>query len=221
MAALDEGRVERDHVEEGAEAELLLDQAPDRPALGPEQLRVEEQLARVVTRLAVDVDRAGEVGGQPIVEPEGIGEPGVRLGQDDELPGAGMVEPDFAPLLAGQNACDARLRREERRARGRDRSTSRERRRGRAGGRRRRRPGWLNVSSVSPNGPGRTCSRPARRSTRLSRTGRVTSQWPYSLTTQTRAPTASGPVEQRGTGGVELADEPGMSQPEGPKRWGS
>ena len=35
VAAADEGRVERDHVEQGAEAELLLDQPADRAAFGP------------------------------------------------------------------------------------------------------------------------------------------------------------------------------------------
>ena len=51
------------------------------------------------------------------------------------------------------------------------------------------------------------CRKPASRSTRFSRIGRLTSQCPYSLTTQTRAPTARGSVEQRGTGIVELADQ--------------
>ena len=41
------------------------------------------------------------------------------------------------------------------------------------------------------------------------RTGGDTSQWPYSLTTQTPLPCVLAAVEQGGAGGVELADEPG------------
>ncbi len=85
VAAPDQGRVERDHVEQRAEAQLLLQQPRERPALGPEAMRVEEQLAGVVTGLAVDVHGPGEVGGQAIVQPVGIGEPGIVVGQRDEL----------------------------------------------------------------------------------------------------------------------------------------
>ena len=56
--------VERDHIEQGAKSQLLLCELHGRPALRPESLRVEEQLARVVTGLAVDVDGAREIGGQ-------------------------------------------------------------------------------------------------------------------------------------------------------------
>ena len=99
VTATHQAGIERDHVEQGAETELLLNQAADGPALGPEQAGVEEELARVVAGLAVDVDRPGEVGGLPIVEPVGIGEPGVGLRQDDELAGTRVVQPDLAAAL--------------------------------------------------------------------------------------------------------------------------
>ena len=56
--------VERDHVEEGAEPHLLGDQPADHSTLRPGELRVEEKLARVIARLAVDVDGPGVVGGR-------------------------------------------------------------------------------------------------------------------------------------------------------------
>ena len=63
---------------------------------GQSELRVEEELARVVAGLAVDVDGPGEVGGLAVVEPVGIGEPGVGLGQGDELARPRMIEADLA-----------------------------------------------------------------------------------------------------------------------------
>ena len=63
------------------------------------------------------------------------------------------------------------------------------------------------MSSISPNGPGRTLSNPASRSTRFSRIGRLTSTWPYSLTTHTRAPTCLAASSNGATGVVQLADE--------------
>ena len=49
----------------------------------------------------MDVDRPGVVGGVAVVEPERIGEPGVGLGQGDELARPRVVEADLAALLAG------------------------------------------------------------------------------------------------------------------------
>ena len=113
MAATHQARVKGDNVKQRAEAQLLLDQAADGPALGPDQSRIEEELARVVARLAVDVDRPGEVGGKAVVEPVGIGEPGVGLRQDHELTGAGVVEAQLTSLFPGQHAVNARLLEEQ------------------------------------------------------------------------------------------------------------
>src|SRR4051794_22841242 len=98
MAPPHEGGGGRHDIKQGAEAELLLDEPSYCPALGPEQRRVEEKLAWVVTRLAMDVHRAGEVGRQLIIEPVGISKPGIRPRQDDKLAGAGVIEPDLMPL---------------------------------------------------------------------------------------------------------------------------
>ena len=91
------------------------------PELGRGELRVEEQLARVVARLPVDVDRPGVVGGPAVVEPERVGEPGVGLGEGDDLARPRVVEPDLAPRLAREEPGDARARR-PRRSRTRARS---------------------------------------------------------------------------------------------------
>ena len=47
--------------------------------------RIEEQLAWVVARFAVDINGAGIVGRLSINEPEGISEPCIGFGESDEL----------------------------------------------------------------------------------------------------------------------------------------
>ena len=74
---------------------------------GPEQLRIEKQFARVVTRLAVDVHGAGVIRRLAVVEPEGIRKPGIRLGQRDQLAAALVVQVHLLALLAGQDAGNA------------------------------------------------------------------------------------------------------------------
>jgi hypothetical protein len=59
---LHQGRVQRDHVDQITEAELLLRKAPRDPYRGDAQARIHEQLAWVVPRLAVVVDHGREVG---------------------------------------------------------------------------------------------------------------------------------------------------------------
>ncbi len=105
--------VQRHHVEERSEPQFFLDQATDRAPVGPHQPRVVEKLTRVVTRLAMDVDRAREVGGRLVVEPVGIGEPGVRVGEKDDLARSGMIEADFRPFLAREGPRDPRLAAQE------------------------------------------------------------------------------------------------------------
>ena len=208
VAPPDQRGVERDHVEEGPEAQLLAEQPAGQPELGGGEFGVEEQLARVVARLPVDVDGPGVVGGLGVVEPERIGEPGVGLGEGDDLAGPGVVEPDLAAGPRPRGAGRRRARPPGGRGPGRGRR-GRGRGRGRAGGRRPRRPGWSSGSKTSPNGPGRTASRPARRRIRLGRTGRETSQWPYSLTTQTRAPVARAWSSSGAQASSSSPDEPG------------
>ena len=71
VAPSDERRVERDHVEERPEAQLLGESAGERSgASATLDLRVEEQLARIVAGLAVDVHGPGVVGRELVVEPE-------------------------------------------------------------------------------------------------------------------------------------------------------
>ena len=76
-----------------AETQLLLDEPPNRAAFGPPQAGVEKQLAGIVARLAVDVDRSREIGSQAVVEPVRIGKPRVGLRQDHELAARGWSSP--------------------------------------------------------------------------------------------------------------------------------
>ena len=102
-------RVQRDHVHQIAEAENLLRQPPGDARLGERQLRIEEQLHRVVARLAVDVHGAREVGRARLVEKVVVGEPAVGARDRHQLARARMVQPALAlaglvehPLHAGQ-----------------------------------------------------------------------------------------------------------------------
>src|SRR5204863_10024901 len=100
VAAADEGGVEGDDVHAVAQAEALLEEPARDAKTGEGEARVDEDLARVVAGLSVDVDGAGEVGGARVVEPVRVGEPGVGLGEEDEVSRVGMVEPDLGALAA-------------------------------------------------------------------------------------------------------------------------
>src|SRR5258707_621975 len=100
VAAAHERRVERDHVHQVAHPELLLRQAPGDVQPRQRELRIEEELAGVVARLAVDVDGAREVGLGRRVGPVVVREPRIALGQRDELARARVVEAELALSLA-------------------------------------------------------------------------------------------------------------------------
>src|SRR5262249_62150042 len=106
VAALHQGGVEGGDVEQGAEAQLFLYQPNQDAALRPEQVRVQKQLTRIVTGLAVDVHGAGVVGRVAVLRPEGVGEPGVRVRQGDHFAGPRLTEVQFGSFLAGANATD-------------------------------------------------------------------------------------------------------------------
>ena len=149
---LHQRRVERDHVEQRAEAELLLHQPPDARPFGHEQLRVEEQLARVVARLAVDVHGAGVIGGRAVVEPERVREPGVGLA---------TARPARRPARGRDRSRRAPRRRDAGHAR-----QAGEQRRGPAA---RRRVADVDVGDLmvaDREGPARRTSRAARRTAR-------------------------------------------------------
>jgi hypothetical protein len=75
VGASDESGIERDDIHEHAETELLLQQPPGDLEFRETEFRVEEQFHWVVTRLAMDIDSAGEVGSAMIVEPIVVGKP--------------------------------------------------------------------------------------------------------------------------------------------------
>lgn len=55
----------------------------------------------------MDIDAAGEVGGEPVFEPVVIGEPGILTGERDEITGAGMVEAGIAFGMGIEDLGDA------------------------------------------------------------------------------------------------------------------
>ena len=79
----------------GAPCEPLTRRGVERDALGG---RIEKQLHRIVARLAVDVDRAGEPRGAIVGQPPIIGLPASRRGNQDHVAAAGMFEVVAAAL---------------------------------------------------------------------------------------------------------------------------
>ena len=55
----------------------------------------------------MDIDGAGVIGRLAIIEPERIREPGIRLGEHDEVAGPRMIEADLGAFFAGVDAIDA------------------------------------------------------------------------------------------------------------------
>src|SRR5690606_36660903 len=93
VRATHEGRVERNDIEKRPEAERFLEELPGDAAACEAKLRVEEELERIVARLAVDLDRARKVGRAAIVEPIDVVEPSLGRGDADELARPRIVEP--------------------------------------------------------------------------------------------------------------------------------
>src|SRR5690606_20602416 len=85
----------------------FLEQATHRSELRRGELRVEEEFAGVVAGLSVDVDGSGVVGGPGVVEPEGVGKPGIGGGEQDDLAGSGVVEVQRGAIVSGEGAIDA------------------------------------------------------------------------------------------------------------------
>ena len=121
MRALDVlGRVEADDAHHVAEAGGLAREREAGAQLGALLVvGVHEQLGGVVARLAVDLDLAAEVRRVLVVEPVVVGEPGVALGQHDELAGALVRQPGRGQRLALEHLAHA-VERGDRLARGRD-----------------------------------------------------------------------------------------------------
>src|SRR6478609_4893950 len=93
MRALYDRSVEPDHVEQVAEAELAGHQAPPDLEHREGDLRIEEELDRVVAGLQVDVDGAGVVGSTRVIEPKVVAEPAFGARHEHQLTRALVVEP--------------------------------------------------------------------------------------------------------------------------------
>ncbi len=107
VGAFDEGGVEGDDVEQGAEAELLLQEKLGDLGGWKFEFGIDEEFYGVVTGFAVDVDAAGEVGGDGVVEPVVVGEPGVFFGNGDEVAAAFVGDAGGFLLLAVEDLGDA------------------------------------------------------------------------------------------------------------------
>src|SRR5579884_474268 len=104
MTAAHQTSIERHHVEQSAEAELLLQQPPHGSPFRPQQMWIEKQLARVESRLTMNIHRASIVRRLPVIEPEGIREPSIGVGQGDQLAGTLVAEMNLIALVAVENA---------------------------------------------------------------------------------------------------------------------
>ncbi len=80
-------------------------------------------------------------------------------------------------------------------------------------GRRRRSRGCRTCRASRRTGPAGRSDSPASRSTRFREIGRFTSTWPYSLTTQTRAPTARAASSSGAQASSSSRTSRAMSQP--------
>src|SRR4051812_27216735 len=107
VRTLHQARVEGDHVHQGAQAETPFGEAGAERELRKADRRIEEELDRVVAGLAVDLDRAREVGSAGFVKPVIIAEPGVRACERDELARARVVEAPRAFARIVQHVLDA------------------------------------------------------------------------------------------------------------------
>ena len=107
VGPLDQRGVEGDDIHEHAEPELFLEQPAGNAQLGEAQGGIEKQLHRVVAGLAVDIDAPGEVRGAGLLQPVIVGEPGILVGQGDEIPGPGMIQPSGRPGGTGEDLTDS------------------------------------------------------------------------------------------------------------------
>jgi hypothetical protein len=109
VAAAHQRGVQGNDVEERAKSELLLKQPARGTQLRKPEARVEEQLARVVAGLSMDVDRARVIRRVAVVGPEGVREPSVGVRERDQLAAAFVVEAKISALLACCHTRDTRV----------------------------------------------------------------------------------------------------------------
>ncbi len=108
VGALHPRRVERHDVERVAQAQLLLRERKPCARLDQGVGGVEEQLSWVVAGFAVDLDGAREVGRVRGVEPVVVGEPSLRIGDEDQLPGPHVIQAGCSLALLVEHLGDAR-----------------------------------------------------------------------------------------------------------------
>lgn len=71
----DEGRIKGYHIHQRTEAQSLAKQLPRDVQLRQAQVRIDEQLTRVIAGLAMNIDRPREIRSSGIIEPIVVTEP--------------------------------------------------------------------------------------------------------------------------------------------------
>jgi len=78
VRAFNEAGVEWDDVHQHTNPQFFLKQSPGDFQSRRFEAWIEEQLHRIVPRLAMDIDTVGEIGRKPVIHPIIVGKPTVR-----------------------------------------------------------------------------------------------------------------------------------------------
>src|SRR5690625_1707271 len=108
MGAADQiGPVGRGEIQQPPESSLAAPELPCRGELRIADFWIDEELDRIITRLAVNIDGARIIGSASLVQPPIIAEPAIGLCDRDQLARALMIEAMRALLLLAPDGFDA------------------------------------------------------------------------------------------------------------------
>lgn len=105
VRATDERSVKRDDVEEGTETEFAQREPASEAEFGG--VWVEEEFDGVVSGLSVDIDGAGEIGCEGVVEPVVICEPRTGASDEEQVASTGVIQAAGVEVAWGENVLDA------------------------------------------------------------------------------------------------------------------
>ena len=108
MRAFDQGGIQRDDFEQPAQAELFPEEELRNRQFWQCECGIDEKFARVVAGFAMDIEGAGIVRRECVVVPEVIGEPCIRRGDGDEIPGAFSGDAGSPRCLRDADLIDTR-----------------------------------------------------------------------------------------------------------------
>src|SRR5687768_2241451 len=103
VRSANERGIQWNDIHQHAKAELLFQEFGDDLQFRGLQVRVDKQLDRIVTRLAVNIDATREIRREPIVEPVIVSEPGVLRRDRDQVPRTFMIYPILALLSRAED----------------------------------------------------------------------------------------------------------------------